>query len=167
MEIATIFARSVRVSVALVLAGFASVQAAELSQRAPANPLSGIRLDALSATRDRPLFAPDRRPPQKALAVVYSPPPPPPVNPPALSLLGIVSNPNDAHAIVHVAGADKPRILRIGDAIDGWHVVSIDPQRLVIGYNGRVENMTMFKPSSGMKLAIRFVDMRRSPGGDR
>ncbi len=164
MEIATTFARSARVSLAFIVAGIVSVQAAELSQRAPANPLAGIKLDALAATRDQPLFAPNRRPPQKASAVVYSPPPPPQVNPPALSLLGIVSNPNDAHAIVHVAGADRPRTLRIGDAIDGWHVISIDPQRLVIGYSDRVENISMFKPSPGMKLAIRLVNMRRPPG---
>jgi hypothetical protein len=80
----------------VLVLGFASIYvtgANAQSQDQPAgilgNPLQAQSLDGLSATRDRPLFSPDRRPP--------APPPRPverapeaPAAPPDVTLLGIV-----------------------------------------------------------------------------
>src|SRR5215467_856864 len=66
-----------------------------------ANPLEAQPLDRLSATRDRPLFSPTRRP-------TPPPPPPPPEQPPVavvpqppnLTLSGIVVDDEGARAII-------------------------------------------------------------------
>ena len=64
------------------------------------NPLWGIPLKSLSATRERPIFLPSRRPPAPAVAAAPAQPPkppPPPAEPerPALRLLGIVTGTSD------------------------------------------------------------------------
>src|SRR5690348_477384 len=73
-----------------------------------ANPLAATPLERLSDTRDRPLFAPNRRkpPPVVAAALQHAPPPPPPA-PPKLSLYGIVQDGRGARAIVKPAADDK------------------------------------------------------------
>ena len=43
-----------------------------------ANPLWTIPLSSLTATRERPLFSPSRRPPQSVVVAKAPPPPPPP-----------------------------------------------------------------------------------------
>ena len=143
----TIFRRSGVALLVGVLGSLATAHA-EFSRPALANPLAALTLEKLPTTRERPLFSPDRRPPHKAEATIAAAPPPPPANPPGLSLLGIVSAPRDAHAIVRVAGTDKPRALRRGTTIDGWRVIAIDPQHLTIGRDGRETTVAMFKPAA-------------------
>src|SRR5262249_38316406 len=55
---------------------------------APVSPLAAQAFDRLSATRDRPLFSPTRRPPAPPPVVEAAPPPPPP--PPNIVLLAVV-----------------------------------------------------------------------------
>jgi hypothetical protein len=62
----------------------------------PGNPLWTIPLNTLTATRERPLFTPSRRPPMQAApaAIVSAPPPPPPAAEPeqlGLRLLGTIA----------------------------------------------------------------------------
>jgi hypothetical protein len=110
---------------------------------APASPLAALSLDRLSATRDRPLFSPTRRPP----------PPPPPVTvlpkappaPPNVTLLGTVMDAEDARAIVQTGGsANEVRRVRIGDDIDGWKVTQIEQRLLVLSHDNRSASFTMF-----------------------
>jgi general secretion pathway protein N len=59
------------------------------------NPLWGVSLNSLTATRERPIFSPSRRPPVQAppaLVVVTPAPPPPPAAPEEipLQLLGTI-----------------------------------------------------------------------------
>ena len=98
-------------------------RAAELS-----NPLGGLTLQALSATRERPLFAPTRRPPAPPpppppepeapppAEVVEAPPveapPPPPPEPPAVTLFGVVAEAEGARAIVRGPGEREPQAAR-------------------------------------------------------
>jgi hypothetical protein len=153
-RVATIFRRPGVALLVGVLSGFATAHA-ESSRPTLANPLAILTLKTLPTTRDRPLFSPERRPPHKAEATIAAAaPPPPPPSPPALSLLGIVSAPRDTHAIVRVAGIDKPRALRRGTTIDGWQVIAIAPQNLTIGRDGRRTTVAMFKPAAqGLRRA--------------
>jgi hypothetical protein len=110
------------------------------------NPLAAQSMERLSATVDRPLFSPSRRPtpippvgqdPEPAQA----PPPPPP---PSLVLSGVVMDGESARVIVLV-GAER-RILRaqIGDEIDGWKVSQIEGRRLVLSLGDRFATFTLF-----------------------
>jgi hypothetical protein len=71
------------------------------------NPLAAQSLERLSATVDRPLFSPSRRPPPEPVAQAPQPPTPP-VPPPNLILSGVVMDGERARAVVRV-GAEKRR----------------------------------------------------------
>jgi hypothetical protein len=61
------------------------------------NPLAAQPLEAMSATRDRPLFSPTRRPPPPPPQIVAAPPPPPPPpEPPSVLLVGVVMDGEEA-----------------------------------------------------------------------
>jgi len=109
-----------------------------------ANPLAAQPLDRLSATRDRPLFSPTRRPPPP-------PPPPPPEQapvavipqPPNLTLVGIGLDDEGARALIRSSATKADRV-QIGDDIGGWKVTQIDGRRLVLSLDGRFATFTLF-----------------------
>jgi hypothetical protein len=116
-----------------------------------ANPLEAQPLDRLSATRERPLFSPTRRP-------TPPPPPPPPeaapvavvLQPPNLQLFGIVVDDEGARAIVR-SGAEKVDRVQIGDDIGGWKVAQIEGRRLVLSLDGRLATYTLFSDDNGQQ----------------
>ncbi|HVX92442.1 MAG TPA: hypothetical protein VG985_04395 [Xanthobacteraceae bacterium] len=73
-------------------------------QSTPDNPVAAQSLERLSATRERPLFSPTRRPP----APPPPPPaisraaPPPPSPPPGIALFGIITDAQGPFAMVRV-----------------------------------------------------------------
>jgi hypothetical protein len=111
---------------------------------AAVSPLAAQPLDRFSATRDRPLFSPTRRPPAPppVAAAVAAPTAAPPAPPPNVVLLGVVMDGDDAHAVVRTG----PKILRvrIGDEIGGWKVGQIEARKLVLLLKGRTATFAMF-----------------------
>jgi len=109
-----------------------------------ANPLEAQPLDRLSATRDRPLFSPTRRP-------TPPPPPPPPEQPPVavvpqppnLTLVGIVLDDEGARALIRSSATKADRV-QIGDDIGGWKVAQIEGRRMVLSLDGRLATFTLF-----------------------
>ncbi len=133
------------------LAADAPPQAEGQSGAAPASPLATQPLDQLSATRERPLFSPTRRPVPTPIAhVPEAPPPPPPPPPPNVALFGIVMDGDEARAIVRTGPAEKMIRVRIGDDIGGWTVGQIDGRKLVLSLDGRVAVFTMFSGDSAV-----------------
>ncbi len=116
-----------------------------------ANPLAAQPLDPLSATLDRPLFSPSRRPPPAPPSIVQAPAPAAlPSSPPTVVLLGVVMDGETARAVVR-AGADK-RLLRaqMGDDIDGWKVAQIDGRKVVLASeDGRFATYRLFTEERG------------------
>jgi len=115
-----------------------------------ANPVEAQPLDRLSATRERPLFSPTRRP---------TPPPPPPPEaapvavvpqPPNVQLFGIVVDDEGARAIVR-SGTEKVDRVQIGDDIGGWKVSQIEGRRLVLSLDGRFATFTLFSTDSAQQ----------------
>ena len=112
---------------------------------APPSPLAAQPLDRLSATRERPLFSPTRRPPAPPPPVVQAPePPPPPPPPPDVALFGIVMDGDEAQAVVRAGAADKMMRVRVGDDIGGWKVAQIDGRRLILSLDDRIATFLMF-----------------------
>jgi hypothetical protein len=107
------------------------------------NPLAAQSLERLSATLDRPLFSPSRRPTPAPVAQAPELPVPP-APPPDLVLSGVVMDGKSARAVVQV-GAEK-KILRaeIGDNIGGWTVSRIEGRKLVLSLDGRFVTFTLF-----------------------
>jgi hypothetical protein len=111
------------------------------------DPLQWISLDRLSATRDRPLFSPSRRPPPVIEATPAPPPPPrlplaPPLPPPTLTFFGTFESNEQLGANVQTGG--KAAIVRFGSYIEGWRVTEISRHRLVLSLDDRTAVFTLF-----------------------
>jgi hypothetical protein len=100
--------------------------AVQTQQPPSGNPLWGIPLKQLSATRDRPIFSPSRRPPPPAVAspvvAVVNPPAAKPREPdrPQLSLLGTIVNGDDGFGIFMDQATSAPLRIRTGADFQGW-----------------------------------------------
>ncbi len=106
-------------------------QTNEAAEELSGNPLWGIPLRQLSATRDRPVFSPSRRPPppQATPTIAFTPPPvaakPAEPTSPPLDLIGTVIGERDRLA-VFVEQATKTLVrLRPDETYQGWIVRSI------------------------------------------
>jgi hypothetical protein len=109
------------------------------------SPLAAHPADRLSATRERPLFSPSRRPPAPPPAPIRGPPPPaPPPAPPNVTLVGIVMDTEEARAIVQAGPQNEIRRVRIGDDVGGWKVTQIEGRKLVLSLDSRLATFTMF-----------------------
>ena len=98
----------------------------------PVNPLWSIPLASLTATRDRPIFAPTRRPPTivQAAPVKSEPPPPPPptLSPPSrplLTLLGAIASDTDSMAIFMDETTKAIVRMKVGESHSGWMLRSV------------------------------------------
>jgi hypothetical protein len=121
-----------------------------------ANPLWAIPLSALSATRNRPLFTPSRRPPAPivtnapAPVVMRPPPPPPPAAPehPNFVLVGTVAGDNDSVAVfIDNSTRDAVR-LRTGEGHSGWVLQSVDRRTATVQKGSQTETLELPKPGA-------------------
>jgi general secretion pathway protein N len=120
---------------------------------APAgNPLWAIPLNALTATRDRPLFSASRRPPSLAVGTVASPPsrpapaaPVPPERPP-LTLMGTIIGTESSIALVSNSSTQAVSRLRVGEEDSGWRVRGVDPRSIVVEKGVRSVTLDLPKP---------------------
>jgi general secretion pathway protein N len=117
-----------------------------------ANPLWAIPLSALSATRNRPLFTPSRRPPAPIVAntpaPVAAPPPPTPAAPerPNFVLIGTVAGENDSVAVfIDNSTRDAVR-LRAGEGHSGWVLQSVDRRTATLQKGTQTETLELPKP---------------------
>jgi hypothetical protein len=125
--------------------------------------LPDLDLDQLSATRDRPLFQPGRRP-------VLPPPPPSSAAPPLVSdvvaeppfdfeLRGIVGNGADSVAILGQPGLATPLRSRAGDTLNGWTLTRIEPTTVFfIGPAGEERRLSLFEDASIWSTGENGVD---------
>jgi general secretion pathway protein N len=112
-------------------------------RRESGNPLWAVPLRSLSATRDRPLFSPARRPPAPAVAVapiVETPAPAPAAAPerPSLALVGtIIGQGTDKIAIFFNANTRSVIRLHLGESDGGWVLRSVGTREIVLEKNGK------------------------------
>ncbi|MGB9188202.1 MAG: hypothetical protein ACLQLT_10405 [Methylovirgula sp.] len=125
------------------------------------NPAAATSLDQLAATRERPLFAPDRRRPTAASVVSHVEPPPPPPDEPRLSLFGVVVDTDGPRAVIRSDPAGKTVRVRLGDEVGGWRVTQIEGQQLVMSLGDRSETVMMFKSYHGGKQVARVHPLDR------
>ena len=127
------------------------------AEAALVNPLASRPLDILSATRDRPLFAPSRRPPPPPSAPVVRAIEAAPAAPPGVVLLGIVTEANGARALVRTAASDKVVRAQLGDEIGGWRVTEIEARRLVLSNDDRSVSFSLFARTGARNTAGRAL----------
>lgn len=118
-----------------------------------ANPLWGIPLQQLSATRQRPLFAPSRRPPPPVVAYqLASAPPPPPPKPaepekPRLSLVGTIAAGADGIGVFQdLASSGSVLRLKMGEGHDGWVLRAVQRHEVTLQKGSQVAVLTLPLP---------------------
>jgi general secretion pathway protein N len=120
------------------------------------NPLWGIPISALTATRERPVFSASRRPPAPPAAAepVAEAPPPPPAEPerPLLALVGtVVGEPqNVAVNVAVILDQTSKNLVRlhVGEAVSGWFLRSVASRTTTIEKDSRTVTMALPAPNS-------------------
>jgi general secretion pathway protein N len=117
------------------------------------NPLWGIPIDALDATRERPVFSASRRPPMPpvvAQRVTAPPPPPKPAEPeqPLLTLVGTAcGNPKNVAVVLDRTTKTLVRV-HVGDVASGWIVRSVDSRKMTVEKNSQTVTVALPAPGS-------------------
>jgi hypothetical protein len=116
------------------------------------NPLWAIPLSSLSATRDRPIFSPSRRPPASPVIAEPDVPPPKPTPPPEpdhplLSLVGtIVSESGGFGVFVDQVTTNLVR-LRTGQGHAGWVLRSVRGREAIFERDQQTFTLALPPPS--------------------
>lgn len=122
------------------------VPAAPFSPESPAasgaeqgNPLWATPLEALHATRERPLFSPSRRPamPVQRPQYVKAAPPPEP-DQPALNLLGTIVGGSAGYAVLLNVATHTVIRLRTGEGENGWILRSVAAREAILEKDHRI-----------------------------
>jgi|HubBroStandDraft_4_1064222.scaffolds.fasta_scaffold76278_2 hypothetical protein len=109
---------------------------------APGNPLWRLPLKQFSATRERPIFSPSRRPPTPArtyVAPVAAQQPPKPREPerPTIALAGtIIGTDGYRGAVFRDTSSQDVLRLRVGENYHGWVLLLITPREARLGKDG-------------------------------
>jgi general secretion pathway protein N len=125
------------------------------AQRPPpgGNPLWGIPISALDATRERPVFSASRRsprPPVVAERVVAAPPPPKPAEPehPPLTLVGTAIGTQKNVAVVLDRTTKTIVRLHVGETVSGWILRSVDSRTMRVEKNSQTVTLALPAPGS-------------------
>jgi hypothetical protein len=129
-----------------------NTQNPNLRQPSAGNPLWHIPIDSLSVTRERPLFSASRRPPPPAPSELpasntASPPPAEPERPP-LALQGTAIGSKRDIALVLDEVAKSSVSLRVGEAVQGWYLRSVDHQAVTLEKGNRIVVIALPAPSA-------------------
>jgi hypothetical protein len=125
----------------------------------PGNPLWTIPLNTLTATRERPLFAPSRRPPLQAAPAVIAnvaAPPPPAAEPEQLGLrlLGTIAGRDAGIAIcLNLATSEVVRV-RTGESFEGWNLRTVRGREATFAKASRQEVLAMASPDDPRQPAL-------------
>ncbi|HEV3188942.1 MAG TPA: hypothetical protein VGY54_00520 [Polyangiaceae bacterium] len=141
------------------------------------NPLWAIPMSKLSATRDRPLFTPSRRPPPPTISAAPEPPPPTTVKPvipesPSFKLVGTIIGEDNRIGIFMSETSQTTIRIREGEGDSGWTLRSIDPHSAVFEGYGRMVTLLFPEPEQSGDPAgasprisgISGIPRRRSDG---
>jgi hypothetical protein len=131
----------------------------------PGNPLWRIPIASLSVTRERPLFSVSRRPPPPSPAAPAPPAtnavssaPAKPERPP-LTLQGTaIGKPRDI-ALVLDEVAKSSVSLRVGEAVQGWYLRSVDHHAVTLRKDDRIVIIALPAPSASSLRGADLTDL--------
>ena len=136
-----------------------------------ANPLWAMPVKQFSATRERPIFLPSRRPPAPpstvTVAKVIAPPKPKEPEQPQLSLVGTIASDEDKFGIFIDQATKAVLRLRLGEDFQGWRLQSVNGRGVAFQKNQQSFVVTLPQPGlSQPSIAVReeaAVDTRLMP----
>jgi general secretion pathway protein N len=148
--------------------GEVAPQRAVAREREPSgNPLWGIPLSSLTATRERPIFLPSRRPPAPVVAgpprvepVVMRVMPPPPPERPQLTLVGAVVGETEAIGIFLDQANNTVVRLHMGESHAGWLLNSVKGREVTLQKDRETVALALpapgDSPSAGPAMGLNF-----------
>ena len=137
----------------------------EQSGPAIMNPLAKQSLQSLTATLQRPLFAPSRKPPPpEPPPVVRAEEPPPPPQQPTVVLVGTMIDAQGPQAILRSGSDNKDLRVRVGDDLSGWKITDIDEGHLTLALNDRTFSVALFPENTN---PVQNVGTGQSPHSKR
>ena len=122
---------------------------AGLAPIAVANPLWAVPLKSLSATRERPLFTPSRRPPAAGAPRAYRLPrhprllTSPAVEHPNLTLVGTVHRNNLSIAVFTEPSTKATVRLQTGEGHMGWILISVERSSVILQKGAQTETLAL------------------------
>ena len=135
------------------------------------NPLLVVPLSSLTQTRERPLFAPTRRPPP----VIVAPPPPAPVvvevkpaetTAPPFTLIGTIVSRSGGLAILMNSTTNTEVRLRVGEGSAGWRLQRIAARSVQFEHDGILASIDFpsadGQPTATISLNLPFDTKARS-----
>lgn len=117
------------------------------------NPLWGIPISMLDATRERPIFSASRRPPMQPVVaerVAAAPPPPKPAEPeqPLLTLVGTaIGEPKNVAVVLDRTTKTLVR-LHVGETVSGWILRSVESRTMTVEKNSQTVTVALPAPGS-------------------
>jgi hypothetical protein len=119
-----------------------------------ANPLWAIPLTQLSATRERPIFSPSRRPPPVQAvaepAVVKRPPPrKKEPEPPQFVLVGTIASDEEGFGIFLDQSTKMALRLKVGEDYQGWKLRAIQGREVTMEKDQQAAVLTLPLPGAG------------------
>ena len=116
------------------------------------NPLWGIPIDSLSATRERPIFSASRRPPAPPAPIMPiaeppSSPPPAPEQPPFTLAGTTIGKPQNVALIVDQS-TKRVILLHVGEAASGWYLRSVDSRTMKLEKNSQFVTLSLPPPGA-------------------
>ena len=120
------------------------------------NPLWAIPLTQLSATRERPIFSPSRRPPPPAVAAapyVLAHATSTPVEPdrPRLALVGTIASQSEGFGIFLDQATNKIVKLKMGEGHQGWILRRVTRREVTLQKNQATALLALPVPSTDAK----------------
>lgn len=133
----------------------------EATERLPSgNPLWAIPLRLLTATRERPIFSPSRRPPPPVVVGVpeVKSAPPPPVRRavqerPQLVLVGTISGPEKGVGVFLDETTKEVFRLRTGEDHNGWVLRGVRAKEATLEKNDHKETLVFVPPAQELGAA--------------
>jgi len=123
----------IRCALMLIAALLATASAPARTEDQRPSALPWLKLEDLSATRERPLFAPTRRrppPPQQPQAVTVAAENPPET--PRMVLTGIIVKPSETIVVLRNVATSESISLRSGESVGAWRVQAQDDHSVIL-----------------------------------
>jgi general secretion pathway protein N len=143
----------------IVESGLEAVSTASPVARArTGNPLWAVPLRSLSATRERPIFSPSRRPPSPAVVAApfveaVKPPPPKPPEPdhPLLTLIGTIVGESEGIGIFLDQVTNNVVRIRTGELRSGWLLRSVQGREAIFENDLRAATLAIPAPGEAQQ----------------
>lgn len=128
----------------------------------PFQPPRAAALDFYDETIERPVFYPERRPPEPEPEVVAQAPPPPPPEPDVeLTLVGVMLTEEGTAVLIRQEDTREVARIGLGGEVADWRLEQVRPQQVTLSQDGRTRELVLERNQRAPSRPPRTVEVRR------